>query len=295
MLSFQHIQKTDIPLLDRVYQSDTAVGCEYNAASAFLWSREYDLRIAVFDDTVIKAYFRGDGSVWGYCMPHGQDVRGAVEAVLDYAKSRGEAPAFDYLSRQERDELEELFPNVFSYTPQQDTRDYIYSAEALATLEGKKFHSKRNHIARFFRNYPEAYIEPIDEETIPDALKVVRCWYTERGIDFENNGEYGVIRDAMVYQNEFKMRGAVLYADDQPVAMTLGCPISPLCFDVMFEKALRDFDGSYAVINNEFAKMLTSYRYLNREEDMGIEGLRKAKLSYHPEIIYERFRAEYTP
>ena len=68
---------------------------------------------------------------------------------------------------------EAVFPNVFSYTPQQDTRDYIYSVEALATLEGKKFHSKRNHIARFFRNYPEAYIKPIDEETIPDALKAV--------------------------------------------------------------------------------------------------------------------------
>ena len=89
------------------------------------------------------------------------------------------------------------------------------------------------------------------------------------------------------------MRGMVLYAGGQPVAMTLGCPISPLCFDVMFEKALRDYDGSYAVINNEFAKTLTDYRYLNREEDMGIKGLRKAKLSYHPAVIYERFRAEY--
>ena len=85
------------------------------------------------------------------------------------------------------------------------------------------------------------------------------------------------------------MRGLILYVNQTPVAMTLGSEISPLCFDVNFEKALRDYEGSYAVINNEFAKTLTNYKYLNREEDMGLEGLKKSKLSYHPEIIYERF------
>ena len=81
----------------------------------------------------------------------------------------------------------------------------------------------------------------------------------------------------------------LLYVDDKPVAMALGNEISPLCFDINFEKALTEYDGSYSVINNEFAKRLTNYTYINREEDMGIEGLKKAKLSYHPAIIYDRY------
>ena len=87
----------------------------------------------------------------------------------------------------------------------------------------------------------------------------------------------------------FDMRGILLYVDNKPVAMALGSEISPLCFDINFEKALTEYDGSYSVINQEFAKRLTAYPYINREEDMGIEGLKKAKLSYHPAIIYDRY------
>ena len=90
------------------------------------------------------------------------------------------------------------------------------------------------------------------------------------------------------------LRGAGLDAaeyKDYIIAMTLGCESSDSCFDVIFEKALRSFTGSYAVINNEFAKTLTDYKYINREEDLGIEGLRKSKLSYYPAILYDRFDA----
>lgn len=292
MLDFRVIQPSDIPLLQSVYHDENALGCEYNAVSAYLWSREYPLKIAEYNGSVIKAYCREDGSVWGYCLPRGGNIAEAAEAVLLHAREQGEAAAFDYLSREERDMLERLFPDRFTYSVREDARDYIYETEALANLPGKKYHAKRNHVSRFHRAYPDAVLKPVNAGTIPDALKVVRRWYRERDIDFTDYGEYGVIQDALIGLSTYDMRGAVLYSGDTPVAMTLGCAISPLCFDVMFEKALRDFEGSYAVINQEFAKTLTSYRYMNREEDMGLEGLRKAKHSYHPAVLYERFRAE---
>ena len=291
MLKFRPIEKSDIKLLNDTYKSPDALGCECNAVSAYLWSREYDLRIAVFDGTVIKAYYRDDGSVWGYCLPHGKNVKGAVEEIIRSAEQNGEEAAFDYMSADEKDELEKLFPNRFTFINQYDTRDYIYLTENLASLSGKRFHAKRNHISKFFRTYPNAEIKEIDSSNFDDALNVVRGWFAEKKTDYKSQSEYGVIKEALENFDEFSMRGAVLYAEDKPAAITLGREISPICFDVMFEKALTEFEGSYSVINNEFAKLLTNYKYLNREEDLGLEGLRKAKLSYHPEIIYERYRA----
>lgn len=92
-------------------------------------------------------------------------------------------------------------------------------------------------------------------------------------------------------KDEYNVKGAVLYVDSKPVAMTLGSEISPKVYDINFEKALREYDGVYAVINNEFAKTLTQYEYINREEDMGLEGLKKSKLSYNPVIILDRWNA----
>ena len=116
-------------------------------------------------------------------------------------------------------------------------------------------------------------------------------WCSENGIDLEHYEEKHAIREALDNIDEFKMRGGIIYVDSMPVAMTLGCEISPIAFDICFEKALREYDGIYAVINNEFAKTLSSYKYINREEDMGLEGLKKSKLSYNPIILLARYNA----
>ena len=124
------------------------------------------------------------------------------------------------------------------------------------------------------------------------AKRVMNLWCEENGINPAALGEYKVFLRACTDFSALKMQGAVLYVEKNPVAVTMGSEISAGCFDVMFEKALREYDGVYAVINNEFAKTLTRYKYINREEDMGLEGLRKSKLSYHPAIIYDRFSAK---
>ena len=132
-------------------------------------------------------------------------------------------------------------------------------------------------------------MEAITADNSADVLTVVRLWCEDNGLDHTRYPEVDVIREALDHLEPFDMRGILLYVDDKPVAMALGNEISPLCFDINFEKALTEYDGSYSVINNEFAKRLTNYTYINREEDMGIEGLKKAKLSYHPAIIYDRY------
>lgn len=291
MLDFQPLKIDQIPIYKQYYDYTNALGCEFNFVSGYLWSKEYKLRVAVFDDTLIKAYFRDDKTIWGYCLPSGKNVKGAAEAAIDDARDRDQEPMFGYLSKRERDQLEELFPSRFIFERADDMQDYIYLTDDLAQLEGKRFHAKRNHISHFYRAYPDAVLSPLNDDNLSDALRVMELWCAENDLDPKSYGEYAVLCEALNHYKELCMRGAVLYAGSDPVAMTLGSEISSQCFDVMFEKALRSYSGSYAVINNEFAKTLTAYQYINREEDLGIEGLRKSKLSYYPTIIYDRFEA----
>ena len=262
MLNFQHLEKSKIKEYESYYSDPNAVGLEYNFVSAYLWSREYDIKVAFYDDTMIKAYFRDNGSVWGYCLPSGKNVKGAVDAVFADAKEKNERACFGYLSQKERDALEALCPERFVFERSDTTQDYIYFSDDLAYLAGKKYHSKRNHISKFFRTFGNTEVKSIAPENIGDAMTVVELWCEENGIDRESYAEYYVIREALDNLIEFAMRGIILYVDRKPVAMTLGSEISPVCFDVNFEKALTAYDGSYAVIN---------------------------KLSYHPAIIYDRY------
>ncbi len=293
MLTFKPIEKDKIDLYREYYNDDNAIGCEFNFVSGYLWNEEYQLRVAFYDDTLIKAYFRPDGRVWGYCMPRGKNVKGAVEAVFDDASKRGQDVSFAYMSLSEKEELETLFPNRFTFKREPDNQDYIYLSRDLATLEGKKYHAKRSHISKFYRTYSDSVcFKTLVEDNIDDAKRVMNLWCEENGINPAALGEYKVFLRACTDFSALKMQGAVLYVEKNPVAVTMGSEISAGCFDVMFEKALREYDGVYAVINNEFAKTLTRYKYINREEDMGLEGLRKSKLSYHPAIIYDRFSAK---
>lgn len=292
MLDFKPIEINRINEYRSYYDRESSLGCEANFANGFLWSEEYLLRVTVVNNTLIKAYFRDDFNVWGYCMPRGNDVVGAVEAIFADAAERGGRVLFAYMSQYERDMLEKLFPNRFRYEREPNNQDYIYLSKDLATLAGKKFHAKRNHISKFYRTYGDsARFATLDEGNVSDALCVMRLWCEENGIDPSKHGEYAVFQKACSNFDKLKMLGAVIYVDEKPVAVTIGNEISPRCFDVIFEKALREYDGIYAVINNEFAKMLTKYEYINREEDLGIEGLRKAKLSYNPVMIYDRYSA----
>lgn len=291
MLNFKLIEKNDINYFKQFYDNSEAFGCDVNLLNAYLWRNEYNIKFAVFEDTLIKAYFNDDGTVWGYCMPTGINVKQALVQILNDSEQRGQKAHIVMLTNAQRAMLESTFPSAFEYVRSPENQDYIYLTKDLVMLAGKKFHAKRNHISKFYRTYTDTRFETIDDSNAQDALQVVRDWCDENGYNPKGYEELAVIEEALEMRKDYGLCGAVLYVDDKPVAMTLGSQISDKVYDVNFEKALRQYDGVYAVINNEFAKTLTSYEYINREEDMGIEGLKKSKLSYNPVMILDRFNA----
>ena len=292
MLNFRLIEKSQIEEFRKYYDYSTALGCDSNLLNAYLWRNEYNIKFAMYDETLLKAYFKDDGSVWGYCMPTGKNIKGALEEIFADAQERNQKPHIVMLTNGQKAMLESLFPGKFDFVRSPENQDYLYLTKELVMLQGKKFHAKRNHISRFYRNYPENHFETIDASNKEDAFSVVIGWHKENNMNIDDSEEVRAVREALDNIDEFKMQGAVLYVEDKPVAMTLGSEISDRVFDINFEKALRAYDGVYAVINNEFAQTLTAYEYINREEDMGIEGLRKSKLSYNPVIILDRFNAK---
>ncbi len=173
--------------------------------------------------------------------------------------------------------------------------DYIYKRESLAQLSGKKLHAKKNLVNRFWRLYPDASYQPITKENIADALTVAEQWFAERaeeGVDADMS-ELAHIRKAAEYWEALGLFGGVLYAEGLPVAMTMASAISRQAIDVHFEKAVGAFaaEGAFAAINQAFAASdaAAPYSYVNREEDMGMPGLRKAKEAYRPAFKVEKY------
>ncbi len=270
-----------------------ALGCDASFANTYLWKEYYNTKICRFKDFLLKSFVTSAAPVYSFPIGCG-DVKQALDAVIDDAAEKNIPLLIAPISEDKKLYLENAYPNLFQFTESRESADYIYLSENLASLPGKKYQKKRNHISRFTRLYPEYSFTQITKDNAADALQVSRDWCRLHGQCGAENGldaEFCAIKSAFQSFDELKLFGGILYIADKPAAMTVASEISPRICDVHFEKAL-DFDGAYTMINREFSKTLTGYKYINREEDLGLDGLRKAKLSYHPEILLTKYTAK---
>jgi hypothetical protein len=192
-----------------------------------------------------------------------------------------------------KDQLENVLPGKLIFTCQRDYSDYIYLHEDLVALQGKKYQPKRNHINKFKKEYNYEYI-PITSNTIPDCLLLEMEWQktNEQKQGEDASDENQAVVYALRHFEELGLTGGILYANGKAVAFTYGMPVNQDTFGIHVEKADININGAYPMINHEFASRIPKrYIYLNREEDLGIEGLRKAKLSYYPNIVLDKYIA----
>ena len=269
-------------------------GCEYSYANLYMWGRQ---RIA-FRDGFALIFSQYDRYSL-YPFPVGQgDLKQALDAIIADAGKRGIPCRISSLGKAECEILEALYPGQFHIHVDRDAFDYVYRTEDLATLKGKKYQSKRNFVNRFLANFPDNALIPLDSSTVPLAKEVAEKWFASR-LEADPLADFRLERIALDRAfsrlQALGLEGLILMAGGQPIAMTMGSFLSEDTFDVHFEKALDGFDGAYPYINQSFARHLQekypALRYLNREDDMGIPGLRKAKLSYHPDHMVEKYWA----
>ena len=288
MIQFERLSIEQKPEIDALLRHASHRGCAFSFANLYIWGRQCAARVG--DDLLLFSHFGGK-TLYPYPVCPG-DPRPALDALMADAKERGIPFRLTGLNRLDTEHLQQWYPDQFVFHCGRDGHDYVYAIEDLAELKGKRFQPKRNHINRFLAEYPDARILPLTDETLPDAKALADRWHQRRTEEEDAGMELAALNRAFAHWHELGMEGLVLYVGSQVVAMTMGSRLSDNTFDVHFEKADLDYQGAYAVITRAFARPIREkypeVRFLNREEDMGIEGLRKAKLSYHPHHMVEK-------
>ena len=290
MLNFRKILPSDRDILHAHFYQAEGHGSEYSFANLFLWG---DQRVAFADSVpLILSRF---GSWYSYLMPQGGDRQALLALLREDAHERGIPFRLFGLLPEETAWLQARFPQTFAYYPTRDSFDYVYDIDRLAELHGKKLQAKRNHCNRFEETYPDYRVLPLTKELLPRCVAFAEHWYAEHeqeNPDTDYTSEKTALSKAFSYFDELHMVGILLETADGDVAFSMGNRIREDTFDVNFEKALAQINGAYPIVNREFARRIRAacpeIRFLNREDDMGLEGLRRAKESYFPDLLLEK-------
>ena len=295
MIHFKAIELSDKPWIDAAVAAEDSRSADFNFANMYMWDECYRQLVAPLGRRVVAKPKYKRHPFFAFPIGAG-DLKPAMEALRAYAAEHGFPFCVSGVTAPHREALETLFPGCLAFIPDRDHFDYVYLAEKLATVSGKALHPKRTHINRFVEANDWSF-QPLTAELLPECRDMLAEW-TRRYLD--NGGipdgiaaEHAAIDRAFTHFDTLGLEGGVLRSGEKLIAFTVGEKISSDTFNVHFEKAYGDIQGAYPMINREFARQILSRHpeivYINREDDMGHENLRRAKLSYGPEFLVEKF------
>jgi uncharacterized protein len=259
----------------------TAGISEFTFSNLYLFRRTYGYRVSRVPGKtfIIEGSKAGKSFFYVPCDLPDRAVLDELMAGHDYLKNLSETQADAHRVALER--------WGYSVVEDRDNFDYLYLRSDLAELSGKTYHKKRNLVNAFINSYDYEQ-KPLGKGNVADAVAVLDKWREAKGFD----GDYAASREALDLFDVLGMRGCVYYVDGTPAAWCLGEPLAKgRMFAVHFEKAIEDYKGIYQFINQAFAQALPSYfKEINREQDLGDEGLRQAKMTYRPHAFVNKYR-----
>ena len=235
-----------------------------------------------------------------YWFPFADSEEDAVNAIYELMADKN--LCFERVTQEQKVFLETHFKDLFSFEDDRGNYDYLYNIDSLCTLSGRKLSKKRNHINGFLQSYGDWNVQEINSLNIQDVLEFAGQWYQKK-----SGGDSEIGDESLAYEKKALLQivpqiekigadGIVLYVDGKVAAFTVGMRISETVYDTVFEKADDGIKGSYNIINREFARFLKnkyeSLKFINREQDLNLPGLRQAKLSYMPCSLVEKFVAK---
>lgn len=293
-LRFHRITARDMPLVWHYLQREKGRTCDFSYGGVLMWVDMFDYEMAICHDTLfIKGRLENDLSLPAFSLPVGSlSLADSVSLLQRYSREQGMPLRFSAIPEYCIADFSDLRPRHID--PLDDWSDYLYDIRRLATLAGKKMAKKRNHVNQYISLYGADTYESLTPDALPDLCAFMDSLETMDPPSRQAAAERRLARKVLDLMNhhDMPMEGGLLRADGRVVAFTIGDVKGDTLF-VHIEKALRDVPGSYEMINKCFAAdMLARYpslSFVNREDDAGDEGLRKAKLSYHPVDILKKY------
>ncbi len=283
MLDFRPIELGDKELVEKYYGRENHFLCDYCFTDLFIWGKQYNTEICEYNGFLYTKM--NEDNMDYFFAPEGEgDIKPAVDEIFEYTKEKNIPPILILIYPKMRERLESAYPDKFIFEENTGNMDYVYLAEKLINLSGKKLHKKKNHYNRFMKDYEGRWsYEDLDDNNVKEFFSYQLDWCDE---DDEFLGELCAASIALKNYKALGIKGGILRIDGKIVAVTLGTQSFPDTFIIQIEKADASINGAYQAINKLFAERnCQNVKYIDREEDMNIEGLRQAKESYYPEFL----------
>lgn len=290
MITFKQIELTDKPKIEQCLANNEYRSCDFSFTNMIAWNAKFKTQYEIKGKTLFLKFNEIDGNTY-YMMPIGpMPIKQSIEEIMADSDRSNIPFMMKGITVDMWEKIKIAFPDKFQYTHERNNDEYIYLSEKLITLSGKKLQSKRNHINRFIADNPDWEYFPLTNKIeIEQCLTMLHEW-EDINNDNDKSLKYDYIATRLMLENfdYLQLKGGAIRVNGKIVAFTIGKELTDDTFVVHVEKAYADINGAYTIINREFIKHEASeYKYINREEDMGLESLRKAKLSYQPEILLE--------
>jgi hypothetical protein len=298
-MDFKKLTLEDKQLFNKYLNPYKFLSCEYSFTTLYIWKDACDIQYAIYKESLIikKKDFEGN---YYFMQPLGykeEDLKELLECLSQYQIENNMKYIFKDLEEDFAEKVKSFYKeeqNVY-IKEDRDNFDYLYEADKLIKLSGKKLHGKKNHYNSFVKNYDYEVKEIIDGKITDDVINAAEKWFRENN----NNDkmlyyETLAIKEIVQNINLFNLKGIAVYVDNQVVAFSLGEKLNDKLAVIHIEKGDMNYKGIYSFINKTFIDMcFNDVKIINREQDLGIEGLRKAKLSYYPFKLEKKFILSY--
>lgn len=294
---FKDIDMESREILNPYFDLVDYEACEYCFNTLYMWQHLYKTGYYIGDGfAVIVAEYEGN-TFSILPLAKKEDMPRVIKFVIDYFEKEQKKIYFRGITKEVVEYLKENYPGKFNYTEERDLFDYVYDGESMRELKGRKNVKKRNHINYFLKEYAGRYeYRLLDENDFDACLQLVEEWTSnkEENDAVSDDMEEELIGIKKLFENfsviKDKLKIAGIFIDGKLEAFTMGEYINPNMALIHIEKANPSIRGLYPFINQQFlVHEFSDVEFVNREEDLGIEGLRKAKLSYHPVRFVEKY------
>ena len=287
MLEFKKLTIDDIEIIRPYFEYSRSNNCDNTIGGSVMWADFFNTRYTIVDKTLIfTVNFLDRGEA--FTVPIGESVSHGLKLICEYCRSKNIPMQFVAATERDIACVETMFSVEKELLP--EWSDYIYNAEDLINLSGRKYHGQKNHINYFKKTYPNYSYEEINDGNI-GAVKdfLTRFAETESKDSMIFEEELKKTKEVLDNNDKYKFFGLILKIDEEICAFSMGERVKHTLF-AHIEKADKSKRGAYPMIMNEFAKRFgAGMKYINREENAGDKGLENSKLQYHPCTILNKY------